>query len=147
MPGVARALWLLYGDEIKMAGPILVVEDDAAVREVLIAALVEEMGLEVASAASGGEALSMLRSLRPSMVLLDLTMPEVSGLDVLEHMRGDAATSTIPVVSMTALSASSAERQAALEAGSIAILDKPFDLQELMDTIEGVLSGALRRER
>lgn len=130
-----------------MAGPILVVEDDAAVREVLIETLVDEMGLEVASAASGAEALSMLRSLRPSMVLLDLTMPHVSGLDVLDRMRADAATREIPVVSMTALSASSTERQAALEAGSVAILDKPFELQELMDTVESVLSGTLRRQR
>jgi CheY-like chemotaxis protein len=130
-----------------MAGPILVVEDDAAVREVLIAALVDEMGLDVATAASGGEALTMLRSLRPSMILLDLTMPGVSGLDVLDHLRANGTIRTIPVVSMTALSASSAERQAALQAGSVAILDKPFDLQELMDTVEGVLSGALRRER
>jgi CheY-like chemotaxis protein len=53
-------------------GPILVVNDDGAVREVLAEALVEEMHLEVAAATSGAEALEVLRSLRPAMILLDI---------------------------------------------------------------------------
>ena len=126
----------------RLMGPVLVVEDDDAVRDVLVEALVEEMKQEVAVATNGAEALSMLRTLRPAMILLDIGMPEMSGLDVLERLQADPATSTIPVVSMTALSGSAAERQAALAAGSVAILDKPFDLQELIDTVQIVLSGA-----
>jgi CheY-like chemotaxis protein len=126
----------------RLMGLVLVVEDDDAVRDVLIEALVEEMHLEVAVATNGAEALAMLRTLRPAMILLDIGMPEMSGLDVLARLQDDPAVSTIPVVSMTALSGSAAERQAALEAGSVAILDKPFDLQELIDTVQIVLSGA-----
>ena len=73
---------------------ILVVEDDSALREFLCTALADEF--EVAGAVSGEEAVDLARRLRPDVILLDVMLPGLSGLDVVRVIRSDPASGTRP---------------------------------------------------
>jgi CheY-like chemotaxis protein len=113
---------------------ILIVEDDTDLREVLSEILRDE-GYDVASAAHGGEALDLLRGKfhRPTLILLDLTMPVMNGWQFRAHQRADPALSDIPVVVL------SAGDHLAEQMGSLEIQEfvrKPIDLVHLLATIE-----------
>lgn len=83
-------------------GPILVVEDDSDIRETLQQVL-ELEGYRVATAANGHEGLAALETgERPSLILLDLMMPVMSGAEMLDHLRTDERLADIPVVVVTA---------------------------------------------
>jgi DNA-binding response OmpR family regulator len=114
---------------------ILVVEDDRALREFLCTALALEF--EVVGAASGEEAVELARRLRPRVVLLDVMLPGLSGLDVVREIRADAEIKDTPVLVMTAFSEIDAGDAA--DAGANRFLTKPFDLQELTDAVKDLL--------
>ena len=80
-----------------LSGSVLIVDDDSVSRHVLTETLTAE-GLECVTAASGTEALSLLERSAPSLVLLDLMMPEPDGYAVLRHIRSREELSDIPVV-------------------------------------------------
>jgi CheY-like chemotaxis protein len=85
-----------------MTGHILVVEDNADLRDTL-QMLLQEDGFLVTMAANGRTALDHLQAgARPSLILLDLMMPEMNGWQFLEHTRKDASLASIPIVIMTA---------------------------------------------
>jgi two-component system response regulator VicR len=114
---------------------ILVVEDEPAVRE-LAADILREEGYDVVEASDGLEALQVIDEHVPfsdhaSVVLLDLMLPKVSGLQVLEHLR-KTENAALPVVAM---SASGTHLSQAAIAGASATLAKPFDLGSLLDII------------
>lgn len=105
---------------------ILVIEDDADVRAALADAFADA-GLHVDLAEDGLDGLERLRGgARPSVIVLDLRMPRLGGLDFLKEMRADPAFEEIPVITMTA----GAELPDRGEV--IAHLDKPFDLDDLL---------------
>jgi len=120
---------------------VLVVEDDAAVREVLIETLVDEVGVTAIAARDGLEALAMVAARAPALVLVDLGLPGLDGLGVIERLCGGAATAALPVLAMTALGRAAVERQQALEAGCVGILEKPFNLDDLIATVRALLRG------
>jgi CheY-like chemotaxis protein len=110
---------------------VLVVEDDADIRETL-AGLLEVEGYSVATAENGADALALLRTVTPQVILLDLSMPVMSGQQFRSAQLGDPALAAIPTVVMTA-----ADRIRDKIAG-IQIdeaLAKPLTLQQLLDTI------------
>jgi DNA-binding response OmpR family regulator len=114
---------------------ILVVEDDIALREFLCTALADEF--EVECAVSGEEAVDIARRVRPDVVLLDVMLPGLSGLDVVRLMRTDPALSDTPVLVMTAFS--EIEPGEAEAAGASRFLAKPFDLHELTAAVKDLL--------
>ena len=114
---------------------ILVVEDDTALREFLCTALAHEF--DVVGAGSGEEAVELARRLRPDVVLLDVMLPGLSGLDVVREIRADAELKDTPVLVMTAFS--EIEAGDAEEAGANRFLAKPFDLQELTEAVKDLL--------
>lgn len=114
---------------------ILVVEDDSALREFLCTALADEF--EVACAMSGEEAIELAQRVRPDVVLLDVMLPGVNGLDVVRRIRSDPALSGIPVLVMTAFS--EIEAGEAEAAGADRFLAKPFDLHELTAAVKDLL--------
>jgi DNA-binding response OmpR family regulator len=114
---------------------ILVVEDDSALREFLCTALAEEFDVECA--VSGEEALELAQRVRPDVVLLDVMLPGVNGLDVVRRIRSDPALSGIPVLVMTAFS--EIEAGEAEAAGASRFLAKPFDLHELTAAVKDLL--------
>jgi CheY-like chemotaxis protein len=117
-------------------GPVLVVEDDADIRRLICLAL-EDEGLPVESAADGREALSRLDAERPALVLLDMSLPEVSGEGVAAgiHRRYD---NHVPIVVVSA----HATGEQARRLGATAYVAKPFDVNELMDTVHRLLAPA-----
>lgn len=105
---------------------ILVVDDDPGTRGWVQAAL-ELEGYAVTTAADGDEALEQVRALEPSLVLLDVQMPVLSGVEILAALRSQGFSG--PVVFM---SAGTISETAALAQGAAACLPKPFDLDRLL---------------
>jgi len=125
-----------------MAQPlILVVEDDASLLKFLSSSL-RRHGFQVLLAAGGGEGVSLARSHNPDLMLLDLGLPDLDGLEVLKDFR---QWSEAPVV---VLSARTRERQKveALDLGADDYLTKPFGLNELLARIRVVLRRTVRQE-
>lgn len=115
---------------------IYVIDDDHAVRDSL-RMLLEVEGFAVVDFASGAEFLRAARADGPACLLLDVNMPGMSGIELLERVRGDNP--LMPVVLMTGRP-SRATARAAERAGA-ALLEKPFRARELLDVIEQNLRG------
>src|SRR5690349_6828918 len=113
---------------------ILVAEDEATVRDFVCRNL-NARKFQVIEASNGLEALALWETERPHMMILDVMMPRMSGLDVLRRVR---ERSTIPIIVLTALDAGS-DKVAAFELGADDYLTKPFGVVELMARIQAVL--------
>jgi PAS domain S-box-containing protein len=109
---------------------IMVVDDDATARE-LISRHLLDAGFEVASAASGIEALKMVRELRPVAITLDVVMPELDGWTVLSALKGDPDLASIPVVMVTITD----EKRRAFALGATGYLMKPIDRTKLFNLL------------
>jgi two-component system, OmpR family, response regulator MprA len=116
-------------------GRVLVVDDEPAVRE-SIERVLRHDGFEVAVASDGREAIRRLAVVRPDVVLLDVLMPQIDGLEVCRRMR-DTGDRT-PVLMLTARDAVN-DRVAGLEAGADDYLAKPFALEELLARVRALL--------
>jgi DNA-binding response OmpR family regulator len=122
-----------------MAFSILVVDDDDDVREVLTRYL-KRRGYAVDTAADGEEALAAVREHDPDLMLLDIYLPKLSGLDVLYEMQGDRlhtrtiALSGIPDDQMV---------QNSRELGAVGFMAKPFDFPSLTEQIDANLTAAV----
>lgn len=103
---------------------VLVVDDDAEIRETLMA-LLEQEGYVVVGAANGEEALAALRRVHPSLMLLDLMMPVMSGWEVLEELQETGELAETPIIVVSAMCAP----------GARACLRKPVDLDELLQAV------------
>jgi diguanylate cyclase (GGDEF)-like protein len=115
---------------------LLLAEDDADDRAVLVEAL--EGDYEIAALGAGDEALEAARELPPDLALLDLHLPGLDGLDVLEALRADPHTAEIPVILISG-EADDATRVRALDLGAADFLQKPISLGELRARIERTL--------
>lgn len=122
---------------------VLLVEDNEASRDMLGRRL-QRRGFEVAVAADGAEGLERARSLRPDLVLLDLSLPVLDGWTVARILKRDAATSSIPVVALTA-HAMAGDRERALAAGCDDFATKPVDFEALLAVIGALLGGGRAR--
>ena len=116
---------------------VLVVDDDATVREVVLSYLRAE-GYDVSEAADGETALSMVGHERPDLVVLDVMLPGVDGLEVIRRIRSGG---DLPVIMLTALG-SEEDRVVGLELGADDYLTKPFSPRELVLRIGSVLRRA-----
>ena len=126
-----------------MARTILVVDDEPTLRETLVEAL-EADGFRVVAAADGREALTLFRAERPDLVLLDLMLPELSGIEVCRIIRAESG---VPIVMLTAKD-SELDKVVGLELGADDYVTKPFSLRELSARIRAHLPpGRGRRAR
>jgi DNA-binding response OmpR family regulator len=116
-----------------MARTILVVDDEQTLRETLVDAL-EGDGFRVVSAADGREALTRFRADRPDLVLLDLMLPELSGIEVCRIIRAESG---VPIVMLTAKD-SELDKVVGLELGADDYVTKPFSLRELSARIRAL---------
>jgi two-component system, OmpR family, response regulator MprA len=113
---------------------VLVVEDDAAIADVLRRSLRAE-GHEVRSAGDGAEALTAAEQFVPDLVVLDLGLPRLDGIEVLKRIRAD---SDIPVLILTART-ETGDRVEGLDSGADDYLPKPFERAELLARIRALL--------
>jgi DNA-binding response OmpR family regulator len=120
-----------------MAKTILVVDDEATLRETLAWNLDQE-GYRVVEAADGSEALRVFRDERPDLVLLDLMLPEISGVEVCRRMRAE---SDVPILMLTARD-SEVDKVVGLEVGADDYVTKPFSLRELLARVRALLRRA-----
>ena len=122
---------------------ILVVDDEDYITD-LIAVGLRFVGFEVDTAADGREALAKVAATRPDLVVLDISMPGIDGLEVVERLRRDGV--TIPVVFLTARDAP-ADRVRGLHLGADDYITKPFSLEELLARVEAILRRVAPGER
>lgn len=121
---------------------ILIADDDRDVRLVLVAIL-EAAGYETSEAANGIEALRVARADRPDLILLDLSMPKMDGMEAIRRLKSDPATAGIPVVMVTA-SGDEEMARAAVAAGAFAYVVKPWDNNQIERTVESALRDRSR---
>jgi DNA-binding response OmpR family regulator len=119
---------------------ILVVDDDRDVAQSIELSL-RRRGFRVTLAHSGVEALKTLRRYRPDIVILDILMPGMSGLEVCRYLRTDPNTSDLPIIFLTARGQEQ-DRIEGLRAGADDYLSKPFNLEELILRVKAVLRRA-----
>ena len=122
-----------------MTAKILVVEDDPSVRGLLHTLLTGE-GYEVATASDGLAGLVKASSGRPDLMLLDLMMPDLGGVRVLEELRGDPLMADIPVIVVTGKLEAVPSLRALL--GDDNVFVKPFGVTELLDRVAAVTRPA-----
>ncbi len=121
---------------------IVVIEDEDAIRDI-VAYNLERAGFEVATAGNGRDGLQLVRDVIPRLVLLDLMLPEIDGIEVCRRLRSDAATEHIPVIMLTA-KGDEAEIIEGLEAGADDYVTKPFSPRELVARVQANLRRAER---
>ncbi len=95
-------------------------------------------GFVVATAADGKDALQQIVNQKPDLILLDVMMPTMNGYQVCRELKGNADTSSIPILMLTAKSQES-DKFWGKEAGADDYVTKPFDMEELMEKIRGLL--------
>jgi len=120
-----------------MKAKILVIDDEPDVVQ-LIEYNLKSAGYDVVSAADGREALEKARTLQPDLIILDLMLPEVEGLDVCKVLRRDPGTAGIPIVMLTA-KASETDRVLGFELGADDYVTKPFSPRELVLRVKRLL--------
>ena len=120
-----------------MRPTILVVDDEPEAVELLDFNL-KKAGFDVQSATDGAQALRRARSSLPSLILLDLMLPEIDGLEVCKMLRRDPATARIPIIMLTA-KAAEVDRIVGLEIGADDYLAKPFSPRELVLRVNKIL--------
>src|SRR5256885_11735488 len=120
-----------------MSSTILVVEDEPEMQQ-LIAVNLQQAGYRALRAANVPAAETLMREVRPNMVLLDWTLPETLGVTFARRLRGDQRTADIPIIMLTAR-AQESDKVTALAAGVEDYITKPFSLPELLPRITAVM--------
>ena len=118
---------------------VLLVEDNEAIRGAF-SILLEESGYHVLAAASGAEALAEAGARGPHLILLDLGLPDMSGLEVARALRARADTRDTPIIALTGR-ALETDEEACRAAGCTDYLTKPINTEQLLTVLEGYLGN------
>jgi CheY-like chemotaxis protein len=118
---------------------VLAVDDDS-IHCYAISKILERRGFSVATARSGNDALQVVATVKPDVVLLDVDLPDLSGFEVCERLRADPSTKDIAVVFHTATTANEVTRQHARMVGGDAFLTYPVDQEHLYSVIQGCVA-------
>jgi two-component system cell cycle response regulator DivK len=120
-----------------MAKKILIVEDNELNMK-LFHDLLEAQGYEILETREGLQALSLAREHRPDLILMDIQLPEISGLEVTKWLKEDDELASIPVVAVTAF-AMKGDEERIREGGCEAYISKPISVGPFLDTIRKLL--------
>jgi DNA-binding response OmpR family regulator len=122
-----------------MPATILVVDDDPVIQK-LLSVNFEMEGYNVVTAGDGVEGLARVDEFHPDLVLLDVMMPRMDGLEVVRRLKSEQRTAGIPVILLSA-KAQSTDVAGGIEAGADDYVTKPFDPLELLDKVAQLLAG------
>nr|WP_242390631.1 PAS domain-containing hybrid sensor histidine kinase/response regulator [Pararhodospirillum photometricum] len=128
------------GEGARVAGARVLVVEDNSINQQVARELLERVGITVSSAANGQEALACLEREVFDLVLMDVQMPGMDGLEATRRLRTDLKLTTLPVIAMTA-HAMADDRQRSLEAGMNDHLTKPLDPERLLSVLDQWLGG------
>lgn len=121
------------------AHSILIVDDEHDIRAVAEVALRAVGGWQVTTAASGNEGLTKAEQDHPDVILLDVMMPDLDGIAVLQALKANPATQSIPVIFLTA-KVQSSDQQRFYELGVTGVITKPFKAMKLPSQIAQILN-------
>jgi two-component system, cell cycle response regulator DivK len=119
---------------------VFLVEDDEAVR-VMVTTYLQRSGFTVVTANDGVQALLLLRSVQPDLIVMDMGLPKLNGWQTTQRLRARRDTAHIPIIALTAY-ALDKDRQHALAIGCDAFEPKPIDFDSLLTTINTLLARA-----
>ena len=122
-----------------MAKVILIVEDEPK-NLTLLRDLLQVSGYSTIEATDGTQGVELARTKSPDLILMDVQMPKMDGLEATRILKADATTSSIPVLALTSY-AMKGDKERILEAGCDGYLTKPFDIKELLKIVAEHLSG------
>ena len=122
---------------VRMTKKVLIVEDNELNMK-LFHDLLEDQGYEILQTREGLQALSIAREHRPDLILMDIQLPEISGLEVTKWLKEDDDLSHIPVVAVTAF-AMKGDEERIREGGCEAYISKPISVSHFLDTITRLL--------
>ena len=128
-----------------MAAKILVVEDEPDIMRIITHTL-QSVGHQVIPAYGGDDAIRKVKTHMPDLVLTDLAMPKVSGVQVIESIKKDPETKRIPVIAVTA-HVWDGIAQAAGEAGCDGYISKPFNMKQLLQEVQKHLPSEEQEEK
>ncbi|HYR11416.1 MAG TPA: response regulator [Longimicrobium sp.] len=130
----------MRGEE-SAARTVLLVEDSDAIRDAFTI-LLEDAGYTVLGAATGAEALRLTEAQMPDLVLLDMGLPDTTGLEVVRQIKAEPRTAGIAVVALTGRD-EEADRRACLAAGCAAYIVKPVNTQKLVRDLPGWMAAGV----
>jgi len=129
-----------------MAAPRILVVDDQPINVQLLKRKLEREGIEIVAAHSGLEALNTVKKHRPDLILLDVMMPDMDGIEVCQRLQADEETKTIPVIFITARTSREGKLEG-LGVGAVDYITKPIDLDETLARVQTQLRFvAINRE-
>lgn len=123
---------------------VLIVEDNDLNMK-LFRDLLEVQGLKTAECRNGADAMECVRTLRPDLVIMDIQLPEVSGLDVIKWLKSDPDLRHIPVIAVTAF-AMKGDEQKIREGGCEDYISKPISVARFIETVQKHLPPAASQE-
>jgi two-component system cell cycle response regulator DivK len=119
---------------------VLIVEDNEKNMK-LARDVLQAKGYQTVEAVTGEEGVKLAKERKPDLVLMDIQLPGISGIEAFKQIRADAKTKAIPVIALTA-SVTPTDRTAITAAGFEAFLGKPINLKEFIDTVKRLLENA-----
>ncbi|HDZ46897.1 hypothetical protein LCGC14_0119960 [marine sediment metagenome] len=117
---------------------VLVVDDEPNI-VLSLEFLMEQAGFEVVTAEDGEQALARVDDTQPDLLLLDISLPGISGFDVLERLRSQEATAQLPIIMLTA-HGRDVEREKGMALGADDYITKPFSTQSLVEKVKALLN-------
>lgn len=130
----------MENENIKKNAPVILIVDDISVNVTILENILTHEGYEALTALSVREALELMKQTRPDLILSDLSMPEIDGLEFCRMLKSDQATRDIPFIFITVLNTSK-EKEEAFLAGAVDFIPKPFDNIEVLMRVNNHLSS------
>jgi DNA-binding response OmpR family regulator len=125
--------------------PVIVVMDDDAGTRMLVSQVLKKEGFDVLAAEDGAKGLDLIREFHPDVIVSDVQMPNLDGFGVIEQVRAEESTATIPIILLTSLQDRAHMRQG-MTTGADDYLTKPFAPQELREAVNAQLNKLVRAE-
>jgi two-component system sensor histidine kinase/response regulator len=129
-----------------MAAPTILVVDDQPINVQLLKRKLEREGIQVTAAYNGAEALDLVKKVKPDLILLDVMMPDMDGIEVCQRLQADELTRSIPIIFVTARTSKEGKIEG-LSVGAVDYITKPIDLDETLARVQTQLRFvAINRE-